>query len=176
MDRVRNIPEIRLISHIGDNDDFLQGRDGFGNFCYIPQGAEGLSFVEIAVHREQDLGFYLTESIQCSLGPAVRGARRPDSPDTGRRQHGNGSLHQVWHVACHPVSWSNPYFAQGCRQACYSCIEFCIGHLRKLLGFSPENKSHPIISIPQKILCEIELRSYKPLRPWELSQVIYHLI
>src|SRR3989304_10204176 len=84
MDGIGNISDIWLRSRIGNNNNFLEGRDGFGHLCCISQGVEGFRLIKITVYGEQDLGLYLTESVQSSLRPDVCGARRQDSSDAGR--------------------------------------------------------------------------------------------
>ena len=50
MDAVGNIPDIRLISRIGNDDNLLELRDASGDLGNIPKGIEGFCFVKISIH------------------------------------------------------------------------------------------------------------------------------
>src|SRR5438105_9148212 len=92
------------IAEVRHYDRVLDGRQSSDSINRFWQRLESFSPIDIAVARDQQPGFDLTEAIEDALHAEVRRTRGPHR--TGRRaaENGDNRLRQVWQVRGYAIA------------------------------------------------------------------------
>src|SRR5205807_6183125 len=102
----------RVGSKMRCQHDLLESRNSANNLFDVRKNIELLTFVDVPVGGEQYLRFDLAETIQDGGGTQLRAATGPDGTDACGCKHRDDRFLNVWQVARHAVSRSNPHLAE----------------------------------------------------------------
>src|SRR3990172_4396755 len=173
-DRLRNRLQVRLGPQMRHHHDFAQAgqprrdlRDARKRIVLPPR-------VAVAVGAEEDLRFDLAETLEHAVDAEIRRARGPHHALRKRGERARRGLGDVRYEGSRAVAVAQAELLQGLRCARYLAREFGIAQAAPKTRLVPENERVAAVAASQQVLCEIEPRLGKPLRPRHALAVEQH--
>jgi len=130
--------------------------------------------VAITICGEQNHRLDLAKAIHRALYAEIRRARRPDRPETGRRQHRDDSLGHIGQIPGDPVPSPHPPRPELLPQPRDSAVEFREGKRSGDPILAAKDQRRGVIASAQQVFGEIETRVWKPARAGHLVAVPQH--
>ena len=121
-----------------------------------------LAVVEVAVGREQELGFGLAETVEHAVAAEIGRAGRPDRADRDRRQREHRGLGHVRHEGGDAVARGQALGAHRLRHARHLGVQLGVAEAAAKAGLVPEHQGVGRVAPAQHVLGEIEPRLGKP--------------
>ena len=125
-------------------------------------GVEVASPVVVARGAEEDLRLDLSEAVDYAFGCEVRRARRPDSAECRRGQHGDDGLGYVGQVARNAVAGRHTRGAQCRGGSCDPLGQLGEGKAPAIAALVDGDESPGIVASPKKVFGEVQSRVWKP--------------
>src|SRR5271157_6045022 len=163
MHGVRDRTDVRPLPGIRKDNHLLNTRELLYYSADTRQRIVAFPVVEVAVCGEEDLGLYLSESVQDSFDTEIRRAGRPDRADARSCKHSYDGVGHVGHVPGHAVACGYSGISEGFRQPRHFVVQLGVGHVLHSLTFPFECDRNTVVSVSQEVLSVIETRSDEPL-------------
>ena len=126
-----------------------------------------LARMDIAILRDQHLGFDLPETVQYRHMPHIRRTERPHRPQRGGGKKGHQGLDRIGQHRNHPVTLPHPHVPQRCLRRAHARVQLAPCDLVPPEGFGLQDHRHiirPRHRMAQHLAREIRLGPGKPLR------------